>query len=109
MSDTVFIDGLSIYPPRDGAPSYVKGAISIDPIKFAEFMRKNGQYINDKGYIRADIKVSKGGKWYLAVNTYGLTEPEQKEVPPAPPREKKQAEISADQAYQEYGDNMPEF
>jgi hypothetical protein len=86
MAETIFIDGLSIYPPRDGAPTFLKGAISIDPVRFAEFMRKNPQYINDKGYIRADIKVSKNGKWYFAVNTYGLSEPEPKEVPPSPER-----------------------
>lgn len=109
MAETIFINGIQVYAPRQGAPDFVKGALVINPVEFAEFMRTNSQYINDKGQIRADIKCSKGGKWYIAVNTYGLPEPERDEVQPAPPREKTQAEISADQAYAEYGDTVPEF
>jgi hypothetical protein len=109
MSETIFIDGLSAYAPNEKAPDFVKASISIDPIRFAEFMRKNPQYINDKGYIRADIKVSKGGKYYIAVNTFGMPEPETQEIPPAPPREKTQAEISHAEAVAEYGEAHDEI
>lgn len=108
MAEPIYIDGLNAFAPNEKAPEWVKASISIDPIRFAEFMRKNSQYVNDKGYIRAELRVSSKGKYYIAVNTYGMEEPQQ-EVPPAPPREKTQAEISADQAYAEYGDTTPEF
>jgi hypothetical protein len=109
MAEPIYIDGLNAFAPHEKAPEWVKASISIDPIRFAEFMRNNPQHINDKGYIRADLKVSSKGKYYIAVNTFGMPEPEAQEVPPAPPREKTQAEISHAEAVAEYGEAHDEI
>lgn len=108
MSDKNFPQGINFYAPRAGAPDFVKGQIVVNPVEFAEFIRTNGQFINDKGQMRIDVKESRGGKMYCEVNTYGLQEKTQ-EFPPAPPREKTQAEISADEAYAEYGESHGEI
>ena len=63
--DITFPGGLMVKAPRDGAPDFVKGSISI---KREELINWLGQQSGD--WINLDIKVSKGGKWYSSVNTY---------------------------------------
>jgi len=75
MTEPVFADGMSFFFPRAGAPDYVKGTISVQPTKFIEFLKGCGAYINDKGYIYLDVKVSKqSGKPYVSVNTWKPTD-----------------------------------
>lgn len=61
-----FPNGMIIKAPRDGAPDFVKGSISVKKQEFYEWMKTQpaGDWIN------LDIKVSKAGKWYLSVNDW---------------------------------------
>lgn len=68
--EAVFSEGLFFDRPRDGAPSYVKGRLSISARKFFTWMKANPQYLSDKGWLNLDLKTSKEGKLYLQVNTY---------------------------------------
>lgn len=52
--------------PREGAPDFVKGGISIKVDEFITFLRAH----ESKGWVNLDLKKSKGGNLYLELNTY---------------------------------------
>lgn len=65
MSDKKFIDGLLVKAPRDGAPEYIIGSLSMKRLELIAWLQQqSGEWIN------ADIKVSQGGKWYAAVDDW---------------------------------------
>lgn len=66
MSDDIeFPKGLIVKAPRDGAPDFVKASISIKVEELIEWLSgREGEWVN------LDVKESKGGKWYAAVNTF---------------------------------------
>lgn len=68
--DTIFVDGMAFFKPREGAPTFIKGNISIQPDKLIEFLKAHQGNVDDKGYLRADLKASKAGKLYVALNTW---------------------------------------
>lgn len=68
MSDKVFAEGLFYNPPRDGAPDYVLGSLSVVPDKFAEWI--GNQPVDGKGYVRLSIKMGKSGKAYVELDTW---------------------------------------
>lgn len=72
MTDIKFVDGMIIKAPRQGAPDFVKAAISI---KRAELTAWLGSDTSE--WINIDVKESKGGKWYAQVNEW---EPDQAKV-----------------------------
>ncbi len=82
MADNIeFVDGLIVKAPRQGAPDFVKGSISIKRADLGNWLRgKQDEWIN------VDIKVSKGGKWYAAVNKFN----------PIPPTEAEAKSVSFD-------------
>lgn len=64
-NETEFVDGLIVKAPRDGAPDFVKASISIKREELAAWLAgREGEWVN------VDVKESKGGKWYAAVNNY---------------------------------------
>lgn len=66
-----FVNGLMFKLPRQGAPDFVKGAVSIKRAELIEWLNsKNDEWIN------IDLKVSKSGKAFAAVNNW---KPENKE------------------------------
>ena len=65
MSDKEFADGLNVEPPREGAPDFVKGRISIKRKNLGNWLRGK-----DEEWINLDIKVGKSGKWYAEVNNW---------------------------------------
>ena len=65
MSDIQFVDGLIVKAPNEKAPDFVKAAISI---KRSELISWLSQRTED--WINLDVKESKAGKWYAAVNTF---------------------------------------
>lgn len=70
-TDNKFVDGLIVKAPRDGAPDFVKGAISIKRGDLGNWLEaKTEEWIN------VDVKESKAGKWYAEVNDW---KPEQKQ------------------------------
>ena len=65
MSDIQFVNGLIIKPPHEKAPDFVKAAISIKREELLTWLRtQTDEWIN------IDVKESKGGKWYAAVNDW---------------------------------------
>lgn len=79
MSNEVeFIDGLIVKAPNERAPEYVKAKLSIKREQLIAWLEgREGEWIN------ADVKVSQGGKWYVAVDTW---RPEQRERRTARPQ-----------------------
>lgn len=65
MADKEFVDGLIVKAPRDGAPDFVKGSISIKRVELIGWLSNK-----DDEWINLDVKESKGGNWYSEVNTY---------------------------------------
>jgi len=65
MSDIQFIPGLIVKAPNPKAPEFVKASLSI---KRAELIA----WLHDRteDWINVDVKESKSGKWYVAVNAY---------------------------------------
>lgn len=66
MSDKIFADGVFFKKPREGAPGFVKGSVSIKLQDFKPFAEKHA---ND-GWINLDLKESQGGKLYFQLNTW---------------------------------------
>lgn len=75
MNDIVFVDGMIAKPPRDNAPDFVIGSLSIKREQLIAWLQaQDGEWIN------ADIKEAKSGKWYVSVNDW---KPEnRREAPP---------------------------
>jgi len=64
-NDNKFIDGLIVKGPHENAPDYVIAKLSIKREELIAWLtQQDGEWIN------ADIKVSKGGKWYAAVDDW---------------------------------------
>jgi hypothetical protein len=79
MSEKVFAEGIFFDKAREGAPEFVKGSVSFrvdDAVKFLQTHK------SEKGYVNLDLLKSKGGKLYLALNTWT---PEKKEEPAVDP------------------------
>jgi len=57
--------GIRVKAPRDGAPDFVKGSISIRVSEFQDWLsQQQGEWVN------LDIKVSQKGSWYCAINDW---------------------------------------
>jgi hypothetical protein len=61
-----FTDGLIFKLPRDNAPDFVKGSLSV---KVEEFKAWLDAHV-DNGWVNIDLKVSQGGKAYAEKNTW---------------------------------------
>ena len=68
--EKIFVEGMSVFAPRVGAPDFVKANISIKPTALINFMKEHKEYISDKGYFSVDLMKSKTGGLYLSLNTY---------------------------------------
>lgn len=65
MSNT-FVDGMMFKKPREGAPDFIKGNISVKVDDFVKFAKAHA----NEGWINIDLKKSKEGNLYLALNDY---------------------------------------
>jgi hypothetical protein len=80
QKETVFLDGFIFKRPREGAPDFVKGEMSIKVDEAVAFLQKNSK----NGWINADLLNSKDGtKLYFKLNTW--EKPVDSEQPPATP------------------------
>lgn len=80
MSDIKFIDGLIVKAPHEKAPDFVKARLSIKREEMIAWLQaQEGEWVN------ADIKESKAGKWYAAVDEW---KPEQRGGAPQAQTEK---------------------
>lgn len=69
MADKEYANGIWGDPPREGAPDFVVGNLSIIPARFIEWLEQ--QTPNEKGYVRLDILTRKEGHgWSFPLNTY---------------------------------------
>ena len=72
MSEIEFINGLMFKAPNEKAPDFVKAKGSI---KVSELMAwLDGR---ETEWVNFDVKVSKGGKWYAAIDTWEPTKDQQ--------------------------------
>jgi len=62
-----FIDGLFVKSPRENAPDFVKGSLSIQVDKFIPYLKEKA---NAKGYINIDLLSSKDGNLYAKLNEW---------------------------------------
>ena len=74
MNDTVFVDGFIAKAPHERAPDFVKASVSIKMKDLIEFAKQH----HKDGWLNIDIKESRGGKYYAALNTW---EPKKQEDP----------------------------
>lgn len=74
--DDNFPDGLIIKAPRQGAPDFVKGSISIKTMNFLQYLQRQ-----TTDWINIDIKESRNGKWYAQINDW---KPENSDGPTKP-------------------------
>lgn len=65
--EKIFPKGMYLGEPREGAPEYVKGALSIKVSEFVPFLEL---YQNNAGYVNLDLKESVGNKLYFELNTW---------------------------------------
>lgn len=69
MSDIIFVNGLSAKKPGDKAPDYIIANLSIKRDDLIAFLQsQKGEWLN------AVIKESKGGNWYIALDTWKRVE-----------------------------------
>jgi hypothetical protein len=67
MADKKFAKGFYGKQPRQSAPSFVKGTISIKLDDAIEWLEAN---VNEKGYINLDILDGKEDKLTICLNEY---------------------------------------
>lgn len=93
--EKVFAEGIFFNRPHEKAPDFVKGKISVDCKKFYAFMK---EHVNPAGYVNLDLKVSKGGKLYLELDSWTKTVDTAKEesIQIGEATKKQVEEISAD-------------
>ena len=78
--DNQFVDGMFAKEPHPNAPSFVKCGISIKRKVLGNWLR--GQ---EDDWINLQVKESKGGKWYVAVDNFKSDPDKQQSAPAAPP------------------------
>lgn len=62
-----FVDGLFVNNPRENAPDFVKGSLSIQIDKFIPYLKSKA---NAKGYVNIDLLESKDGNLYPKLNEW---------------------------------------
>lgn len=65
MSEKEFVSGLYWNDPNERAPDFVKGRISLNADKFAEWLSR--QERSEKGYVNVQILRKRDGSGYYAV------------------------------------------
>lgn len=60
-----FVNGMIFKLPREGAPDFVKGSISVKRAELIEFLNSKSDE-----WIDIDLKVGKSGKAFASVNNW---------------------------------------
>ena len=66
-NDRTFAKGIYYNLPRDGAPGWVRGSLSIKAVDAIAFIKNN---TNSEGYVNVDLTESQAGKGCAFLNTY---------------------------------------
>lgn len=80
MADKIFPEGIRVFKPRNGAPSFVKGSVVITPNDLVAWLKKNPGYLKeykDQKQLTLDLLEGKDGGLYMAVNTFTKKEADQ--------------------------------
>jgi hypothetical protein len=64
--ETKFIDGMGVKRPHKNAPDFIKANISVNLERFIPFAKENA----NKGWLNIDLKKSKDGNLYLALDEW---------------------------------------
>ena len=96
--DPVFADGFIFKRPREGAPDFVKGALSIKVDEAIAFLQKH----NNAGWVNLDLKNSQGGKLYLQLNDWKPPTQDTAQPPAAPVEPVAQQVPAGEQPMPEY-------
>jgi len=67
-TEKVFTEGLFFDEPRDGAPEFVIGGLTVSVDRFTDWLFALPK--SDKGYVKIDIKRSRAGKIYMELDTW---------------------------------------
>lgn len=73
--DKIFPSGFILKEPRDTAPDWVKGSISIKVSDFIPFLKEHEK----KGWVNLEMKVGQSGKLYTELDTW---EPKKQDTQP---------------------------
>ena len=65
----IYPKGMYVKEPRESAPEFVKGSISVKVADLHEWLLANQELANDAGYINFDILSGDKG-WYTKVNDF---------------------------------------
>lgn len=77
QKETVFAEGFFVSEPREGAPDFVLGAISISKDKAIAFIN---EHANEKGYVNLDLLRGQSGAPYLKLNDFVPTKRDEVEA-----------------------------
>lgn len=66
-NESILAAGFFFERPREGAPAFVKGRLSIQVDKAIAFLE---EHKNEKNYVNLDLLTSKENKPYLKLNTW---------------------------------------
>ena len=72
MADTIYLKGVRMFPPTDGAPDFVKGSGVIAINQLVKFLKDNPSYMSDyKGEPQVKFQLLDGRDGlYFTVDTY---------------------------------------
>jgi hypothetical protein len=79
MADKIFVNGMMFKLPRDNAPEFVKGSVSVKVDEFIEFAKEH----QNNGWVNVDLLIGKSGKPYCALNTWKPEKQENTTTAPA--------------------------
>lgn len=80
QKEAVFVDGMIFKKPKEGAPDFVKGHISIKAPELIAFLQKHQK---SDGWVNIDMKKSKdGSKLYFQLNDWTPPKKEGAEITP---------------------------
>lgn len=63
-NEAKFVDGLRVYAPKQGAPSFIIANLVVNVAELQGWLAQRS------GEVRIDIKESRGGKYYASENDY---------------------------------------
>lgn len=66
--ETQFVKGVFVKRPHEKAPDFIKLCLSINKKDLIESLES--MQANEKGWLNADIKLSRNGDYYLAWNRF---------------------------------------
>jgi len=70
----IFVDGLLVSKPSENAPDFIKLNFGAKVDQLTEFLNKHK---DSKGWVNFNLKKSKEGKLYLALNTWNKSKKEE--------------------------------